>query len=151
MQYETLIPPSNIDFALQRRWYQYVGEDACDDVLVYLPRKQASWGFAEELEGYFAAAMMATYLDKAMVIVEQPPPEGKGKRGPSPITLIEEGGGAGTSWLDCPAETFLQSNSNKDGGDAEEERGQAVTEEDLPTGLSRLIQHPSWLSRGCPV
>ena len=127
-QFETLVRPSEIDFALQRRLR--VGEEKkCDDILLYLPRVSSSTSYAEqeqvirnELNDYFLAALLATSMGKAMVILE------------NPITRGSNNGNI--NWFECPVDTFSRSEQQN---------------RDFPTGLSRLIRHPHWLSRSCPV
>lgn len=118
VQFETLIPPSEIDFSIQRRlWLE--GDQSCDDILLYLPRASVKQGHATELNSYLLAALLATYMGKAMVILEAPPFET-------------------ANWFDCPLNSF-------------EKEAISQSNEVFPTGLSSLIQHPRWLSRGCRI
>jgi len=126
VQFETLIPPSEIDFAIQRR-LRVEEERNCDDILLYLPRTSAKQGQGVDLNGYLLAALLATYMGKAMVVLETP----------AAATNFEA-----VSWFDCPVDVF-----KKDAIHAKSK----LSKEDFPTGLSRLIQHPPWLSHGCPI
>jgi len=177
VQFETLIHPSEIDFAIHRR-LRVEEERNCDDILLYLPRttistsggggktRQLHGHGAFDLNGYLLAALLATYTGKAMVILESPMMEGGATSGTvgtagTAITPIEAGIVADDSnvanaanWFECPVDTFknnddttpafVQDMVNANPSSMEEK-------EDFPTGLSRVIQHPKWLSRGCPV
>merc|ERR1719203_477649 len=119
VQFETLIPPSKINFALQRRLL-IKDESNCDDILLFLPLSVPNKRHGAELNGYLLAALLATYMDKAMVVLEVPV-----------ASKLESG-----SWFECPLHVFENTTTH---------------EKDFPTGFSRLLQHPLWLSRGCPI
>ncbi|KAL7496956.1 hypothetical protein ACHAWT_008816 [Skeletonema menzelii] len=123
VNFETLVPPSEIDLLLQRRLPEIEEGHECDDILLYMPNQQlhADYGDDEHVSGvagqlnsYLMAVMLATYTSKAMVILE------------SKEDLVPGG-----SQFGCPSN--------------------ALEDEDVPKGLSRLIQHSEWLSRGCSV
>lgn len=150
-QYQTLIPPSNIDFSIPRRSRWVHGKDRhCDDVLLLLsPSTEATTNLTHgsyELRGYFLAAMMATYSEKAMVVLDAPLDTNAEKR----------------SWYDCEVtdDTVLKAAAAAPGeGTLLEGRGRRAKGRKVPQvdeqppggGLNRLIQHPQWLSHGCPV
>ncbi len=128
VNFETLVPPSEIDLLLQRRLPEIEEGHECDDILLYMPNQQlhnADDGDGDErvrgvegqLNSYLMAVMLATYTSKALVILE------------SKEDLVPGG-----SQFGCPSNTL------KD-----------IALEDIPKGLSRLIQHSEWLSRGCSV
>lgn len=128
IQFETLIPPSEIDFAIQRRLHTVQHEHSCDDILLFVPGTDFKHGYGAELNGYLRAAFVATYMDKAMVVLDPPP--------------VVVSRNVSDSWFDCPIGDLSKSAN---------ERSKAPPHEDVASGLSRLIQHPQWLSRGCPV
>ena len=74
VQFETLIPPSEIDFSSHHR-LQLVEEGNCDDILLYLPCSSDERNHALELYNYLLTALVATYMGKAMVILEAPEAE----------------------------------------------------------------------------
>ena len=121
VQYETLIPPSEIDFSIQRRLLDTKERD-CDDILLYLPRSTSDYPVQSstpydtmtELNHYLLASLLATYMGKAMVVIERPS-----------VNY--------TKWEDCL--------HNREDNGANHDS----------IGLSHLIQHPKWLSRKCPV
>ena len=107
---------------------------------------------------------MATYEDKAMVVLDAPPPPEDGKRKRK------------ESWYDCSMGDVARPAPREEGGDvfdpppltpSEKRRRNRKRrregggdpsppeEEDDPrsqrVGLNRLIQHPQWLSHDCPV
>jgi len=133
-QYQTLVPPSEIDFKLERRLFETPGYKQCGRILLYLPHDFARNGHGSQLNNYLLAAMLATYLDMAMVVLDAPE---------------EETNYANGSQFGCPVDGFQDpvEYANFQG----ENHKFLSMKPGFPTGLSRLIQHPTWLSRDCPV
>ncbi|KAL7554329.1 hypothetical protein ACHAWF_017769 [Thalassiosira exigua] len=76
-QFRSLVRPSEIDGSVSGRLPTHDEEDRrdsfCDDVLLYMPNTEAEKGHGSQLNGYILAAMiMATYMNKAMVLLEAP-------------------------------------------------------------------------------
>lgn len=138
VNFETLVQPSEIDLLLQRRLPAIEEGHECDDILLYMPSQQLQEdddidnvhanGVEGQLTSYLMAVMLATYTSKAMVILE------------SNEDLVPGG-----SQFGCPSNAFNE--AKKSAG--KEQRFD--TDEDVPKGLSRLIHHSEWLSRGCSV
>lgn len=63
-QYQTLVPPSEIDFKLERRLFETPGYKQCGRILLYLPHDFARNGHGSQLNNYLLAAMLATYLGR---------------------------------------------------------------------------------------
>ena len=74
VQFETLVSPSELDFTISRRlpWEQDDSPDKCDDILLLMPEYFARNGHGSQLNSYLLAAMMATFLGKAMLILDAP-------------------------------------------------------------------------------
>ena len=74
VQFETLVSPAELDFTISRRlpWEQDESPDKCDEILVLMPEYFARNGHGSQLNSYVLAAMMATYLGKAMLILDAP-------------------------------------------------------------------------------
>ena len=123
-QFETLLPPSEIDFSIDKRlpWTSDEDSDYCNDILLFMPYLLAIGGNGQgsQLNSYIMASLVATYLNKALVILEPPRDQNRFSQG---------------SQFGCPADPF-------------EEYGKTTR---FPDGLQRLIQHPHYLSRGCRV
>ena len=121
-QFETLLPPSEIDFTINKRlkWDQ---PDKCDDILMLMPYYKAQHGQGSQLNSYLLAALLATYLGKALVILEPPRAANKYPSG---------------SQFGCPADAF-------------EDTKYSHVKDNFPDGLLRLIKHPDWISHGCKV
>ncbi|KAL7483010.1 hypothetical protein ACHAW6_008654 [Cyclotella cf. meneghiniana] len=125
-QFETLLPPSEIDFTIDRRlpWSSSDEQDVdyCNDVLLFMPYLFAIGGNGQgsQLNSYLLASLVATFLNKALVILEPPRDFNRFHTG---------------SQFGCPANAYKEYGTTKR----------------FPDGLQRLIQHPHWLSRGCRV
>ena len=74
VQFETLVSPSELDFTISRRlpWEQDDSPEKCDDILLLMPEYFARNGHGSQLNSYLLAAMMATFLGKAMLILDAP-------------------------------------------------------------------------------
>lgn len=74
VQFETLVSPAELDFTISRRlpWEQDESPDKCDEILVLMPEYFARNGHGSQLNSYVLAAMMATYLGKAMLVLDAP-------------------------------------------------------------------------------
>ena len=133
-QYQTLVPPSEIDFKLERRLFETPGYKQCGRILLYLPHDFARNGHGSQLNNYLLASMLATYLNMAMVVLDAPE---------------EETNYANGSQFGCPVDGFQDpvEYANFQG----KNHKFLAMKPGFPTGLSRLIQHPTWLSRDCPV
>ena len=133
-QYQTLVPPSEIDFKLEGRLFETPGYKQCGRILLYLPHDFARNGHGSQLNNYLLAAMLATYLNMAMVVLDAPE---------------EETNYANGSQFGCPVDGFQDpvEYANFQG----KNHKFLSMKPGFPTGLSRLIQHPAWLSRECPV
>jgi len=104
---------------------------ACDRVLVFMPLPFGHNGHGSQLNSYLLAVMIATFSDRAMVVLE-----------PSPALNVFKS----NSQFGCPPEAW-ETRVVRTGG-APQKVG---WNKDFPSGLSRLIRHPVWLSRRCPV
>lgn len=121
-QFETLLPPSEIDFTIEKRltWNR---QDRCDDILMLMPYFKAQHGQGSQLNSYLMASLLATFLGKALVILEPPRVANKYLSG---------------SQFGCPIDAF-------------EDEEYTQVKANFPDGLLRLIKHPDWISHGCDV
>ncbi|KAL7540999.1 hypothetical protein ACHAWF_006835 [Thalassiosira exigua] len=122
-RFATLQPPDDVDPSVEERARSNDDPRRCARTLLYLPDKYAFNGQGSQINAYLWSSTAATYLDRAMVLVEPPPGS--------------EDGYAGGSQFGCPADAF-------------EEDG-TTTRGDFPRGFERMVRHPAWLSRGCGV
>ena len=80
-QFQALVKPSGIDISIHSRLPPYDENDKddtlCDDVLLFMPHTLAYEGHGRQLNSYLLAALIATHLNKAMVILETPQSEFK--------------------------------------------------------------------------
>lgn len=124
-QFETMLPPSEMDFSIDKRlpWTSDdEGTDYCTDILLFMPYLFAMGGNGQgsQMNSYLMASLVATYLNKALVILEPPRDHNRFSQG---------------SQFGCPTNPY-------------KEFGKTTR---FPDGLQRLIQHPHWISRGCRV
>ena len=149
VNFETLVPPSEIDLLLQRRLPEIEEGRECDDILLYMPHAASDNNegdgdtnhhgggiVAQQLNNYLMAVMLSTFTSKAMVLLE-------------PKEDLVPGG----SQFGCPSDAFdVQSNDNKGALDTDiADDKKRKTKQDFPKGLSLLIRHSDWLSRGCNI
>ncbi|KAL7545589.1 hypothetical protein ACHAWF_008939 [Thalassiosira exigua] len=143
-QFQTLVPPSEIDYTIKNRlpWEQRdrssrkpdAIDEKCGDILLFMPQMFARNGHGSQLNSYLLAAMLATFLGKAMVILEAPQKHSRYPNG---------------SQFGCPVDAFKNPEEflNFKGSD----HGQMEMRSDFPRGIDRLIVHPSWISRDCGI
>lgn len=97
--------------------------DVCSEIMLFLPGVDfANYGHGSQLNNYIAASMIATSMGLPMLLLEPPPKKQKFQKG---------------SQFGCPPVI------------ASLPKGADISR--FPSGLSRLIDHPSWLSRGCSI
>mmetsp|Transcript_22011 Transcript_22011/g.47850 ORF Transcript_22011/g.47850 Transcript_22011/m.47850 type:complete len:555 (-) Transcript_22011:88-1752(-) len=132
-QYSNLQASHDIDHSIENRARQNDDPDKCSRILLYLPDFFADHGHGSQINTYIMGVTTATYLNRAMVLVEPP---------------LEVNKYAGGSQFGCPIDAFHETMTK-----TSSLRGEANwhVREDFPLGFSRLIQHPAWLSNGCPV
>ncbi|KAL7469968.1 hypothetical protein ACHAXS_010216 [Conticribra weissflogii] len=95
----------------------------CREILLFLPGVDfANYGHGSQLNNYIAASMIATSMGLPMLLLEPPLKKQKFKKG---------------SQFGCPPVI------------ASLPKGADITK--FPSGLSRLIDHPRWLSHGCSI
>lgn len=99
-----------------------------------MPHTFARNGHGSQLNSYLLAAMLASFMGKAMVLLDAPQKYSKYPNG---------------SQFGCPIDAFKNAEEflkfkGKDHSELE-------IRPEFPMGLSRLIVHPKWISRDCPV
>jgi len=104
---------------------------ACEDILLFMPYPFAHNGHASQLNSFILASLVATYTNRAMVILEPP----------NQLNAFKS-----NSQFGCPPEAWM-TEVRRTGA----EPVKIGWNEDFPVGLTRLIRHPSWLSRGCSM
>lgn len=71
--FQSLVRPSDIDGSFFRRNPQSdAAPDTCDNVLIFLPYSFGHNGIASQLNNYLLAAMIATFTNRSMVVLEPP-------------------------------------------------------------------------------
>ncbi|KAL7457645.1 hypothetical protein ACHAWC_009207, partial [Mediolabrus comicus] len=150
VNFETLVPPSEIDLQIQQRIPLVQEGHECDDILLYMPNQADTNTLGGQLNSYLLAVMLATYTSKALVVLE------------SGEDMVPGG-----SQFGCPAggvdytskkkmergrnRQRQKNNQQQQQQQEEEESLSSSSKKDFPKGLSRLIQYPEWLSRKCNV
>ncbi|KAL7522679.1 hypothetical protein ACHAWX_007708 [Stephanocyclus meneghinianus] len=129
--YTTLQNTNYIDNRIERRAIEIASYYAhhtdafnqrCDKILIYMPDAFAFHGHASQINTYLMAVLLATYLNRPLLLLE-----------PSGEWNTYEGG----SQFGCPPDMFPENNQEPI--------------EELPNGFSRLIHHPVWLHNGCRI
>ncbi|KAL3789529.1 hypothetical protein HJC23_001337 [Cyclotella cryptica] len=119
---EFSISLSEIDDTVNER-VAWKNEDKCDNIILFMPYFFSGHGHGFQLNCYLMAAVVAAFLDKALVILEPPHSENRFDT---------------WSQFGCPADAF-------------EDESHEKLIEGFPEGLLRLIQIPQLISRGCGV
>lgn len=147
--FEYLLPPSELDLTVSRRLPLHTDvppddtitpdDGLCDDILLFMPDSFARNGHGSQLNSYLLASEVATYLNKSMVLLDAPQWVQKFKGG---------------SQFGCPKDSLVGGENHalmREQEEGEKLKGTKGWVENFPTGLERLIQHPEWLSRKCPI
>ena len=111
-------------------------EDKCSQILLYFDNEYADHGHGSQINTYLLSILLGTYLNRRIVLLSPP----------QHADTIYHGG----SPFGCPADAFTTSTD----ANYHNESSAATTPtflQDFPNGLSRLIDHPNWLSGGCPI
>jgi len=168
-QFTTLVPPSEIDYSIERRlpWNNNPqartnnnnhqkcsstsntppatdSNNKCDNILLFLPHSFARNGHGSQINSYLLTVMLATYMDKAMLVLDPPSKYSKYPNG---------------SQFGCPIDAFINPNEVllNSANTAEKKNinmdhhSKLEMKPNFPTGLSRLLIHPAWLSRNCEI
>ena len=148
-QFEYLLPPSELDLTVSRRLPSHTpvhpddhitpDDGLCDDILLFLPDSFSRNGHGSQLNSYILAAEIATYQNKAMVVLDAPQWVQKYKGG---------------SQFGCPKDALKGGENHvlmREQKEGERPKGSRGWVENFPQGLERLIRHPDWLSRNCPI
>lgn len=104
---------------------------ACEDILLFMPYPFAHNGHGSQLNSFILASLVATYTNRAMVILEPP----------NQLNVFKS-----NSQFGCPPEAWM-TEVRRTGA----EPVKVGWNEDFPVGMTRLIRDPSWLSRGCSM
>eukprot|EP01082_Thalassiosira_pseudonana_P000321 g3.t1 g3 contig1:9729-10572(-) len=97
--------------------------------MVYLPDQFAFHGHGSQINAYLLAVTSATYLNRPLLLVE-----------PS----NDQSSYASGSQFGCPVDAFEEIHS-------ESVEVNLKIKKDFVGGFSRLIDHPSWLTKNCKV
>ncbi|KAL7466475.1 hypothetical protein ACHAXS_006772 [Conticribra weissflogii] len=130
--YSTL--QAGIDPSVERRAKQSVadsvpGEGSCSEMVAYLPGPFAFHGHGSQINTYIMGIMTTTFMGLPMLLLEPP---------------LDKQPYPGGSQFGCPTDAFRESSSGSGQPNWEVKEG-------FPMGLSRLIDHPAWLSHGCAL
>ncbi|KAL7488010.1 hypothetical protein ACHAW6_013603 [Cyclotella cf. meneghiniana] len=129
--YTTLQNTNYIDNRIERRAIEIASYYAhhtdafnqrCEKILIYMPDAFAFHGHASQINTYLMAVLLATYLNRPLLLLE-----------PSGEWNTYEGG----SQFGCPPDMFSENNQEQI--------------DEFPNGFSRLIHHPVWLHNGCRI
>eukprot|EP00984_Skeletonema_dohrnii_P020201 scaffold9776_cov94-Skeletonema_dohrnii-CCMP3373.AAC.1 len=110
-------------------------DDKCTNLFLYLPDPPhfSAHGHGSQINAYILAMLDGTYLNRNVLLVEPP----------NDVSTF-----AGASQFGCPVDAFEDIHMKSPASSAPENW---QIKENFPGGLSRLINHPTWLSGGCPM
>ncbi len=134
VKYSTLQDEVDIDLSIEARAKAEADDDKCSSIFLYLPDKQrfGNHGHGSQLNNYIVAALVGTYLDRNVLLLDPPNDESR-----------FDGG----SQFGCPVDAFEPIHLTSPAPTSEGQR----FKQNFPGGLSRLVDHPTWLSGGCPI
>jgi hypothetical protein len=113
-------------------------EDKCSQILLYFDNEYADHGHGSQINTYILSILLGTYLNRRVVLLSPP----------KHTDTIYHGG----SPFGCPADAFTTSTDTNYYFNVSSTATTTPTfHQDFPNGLSRLIDHPNWLSGGCPI
>ena len=146
----TNLQSSIIDTSIEYNAQNNDDTNKCNRLFIYLPDSFAKHGHGSQINTYIMSITVATYLNRALILLEPPISEGNQYAGGSqfgcPIDAFHEAMGVQTS---------LRGTSAR-GDDADVSSSTGINaswsiRDDFPLGFSRLVHHPAWLSHGCSV
>ncbi|KAL3799660.1 hypothetical protein ACHAW5_004309 [Stephanodiscus triporus] len=127
------------------------GEGPCSRVFLYLPEFFADHGHGSQVQLYVMSSTISTYMDRAMIVLDPPLLSGIDDD-------VLDSDDTGGSQFGCPIDAIRGDSRMRSAavpGAATSSSSSSPRRrdmrEDFPTGFSRLIHHPAWLSRGCDV
>lgn len=115
-------------------------EDKCSQILLYFDNEYADHGHGSQINTYILSILLGTYLNRRVVLLSPPQHTDTMYHGGSPFG--------------CPADAFTTSTDTNyyfNESSANTATTTPTFQQDFPNGLSRLIDHPNWLSGGCPI
>jgi hypothetical protein len=128
-KFSTLQETSIIDASIERQAKELSNADDCSNLMVYLPDQFAVNGHGSQINAYILAVTSATYLNRPLLLVEPP---------------FNQSSYASGSQFGCPVDAFEEVHS-------ESVEVNLKIKNDFVGGFSRLIDHPSWLTKNCKV
>lgn len=138
LQSKSDIDPS-IESQAQAQAANHMDPNLCSRIFLYLPDDYGEHGHGSQINTYILAILTAAYQNRALVLLEPP------------MALNAYPGG---SQFGCPVDAFreaMYSTHNNQQQHPSMSSPVWTLRNDFPLGLSRLIQHPTWLSHGCDL
>eukprot|EP00984_Skeletonema_dohrnii_P024438 scaffold13551_cov107-Skeletonema_dohrnii-CCMP3373.AAC.2 len=134
-KYSTLQDVNDIDPSIELRAKAEANDDKCTNLFLYLPgiTGVATHGHGSQINAYILAMLDGTYLNRNVLLVEPP----------NDVSTF-----AGASQFGCPVDAFEDIHMKSPASSAPENW---QIKENFPGGLSRRINHPTWLSGGCSM
>lgn len=134
--YQALMWPTAIDGSMFKKqkpedFIESSSSSPCDSIFLFMPQPFAHNGHGSQLNNFLLASLVATFTDRAMVLLDPP----------NELNPFKS-----NSQFGCPIEAWRTEMRRKGG-----EPVKVGWNEDFPVGLTRLVRHPAWLSKGCSV
>uniref|UniRef100_A0A7S2KVQ3 Uncharacterized protein n=1 Tax=Skeletonema marinoi TaxID=267567 RepID=A0A7S2KVQ3_9STRA len=137
-KYSTLQDVNDIDPSIESRAKAEASDDKCSNMFLYLPDAQhfSEHGHGSQINTYIVSVLIGTYLNRKVLLVEPP----------NDMSTY-----AGASQFGCPVDAFEAIHMKSPASSSSTASNSWQIKENFPGGLSRLIDHPTWLSGGCPI
>mmetsp|Transcript_21855 Transcript_21855/g.34287 ORF Transcript_21855/g.34287 Transcript_21855/m.34287 type:complete len:548 (+) Transcript_21855:104-1747(+) len=139
--YSTLQDVNDIDPSIEQRAVANANDDKCRNLFLFLPDPQhfSSHGHGSQLNTYIMSTLIGTYLNRNVLLLEPP----------NELSTF-----AGGSQFGCPVDAFEEIHMTSPAASSSSSSSPSDSwkiKENFPGGFSRLIDHQTWLSGGCPI
>jgi len=139
--YSTLQDVNDIDKSIERKAKAKASDNKCNNMFLFLPDPQhfSSHGHGSQINTYIMSVLVGTYLNRNVLLVEPP----------NQVSQF-----AGGSQFGCPVDAFEEIHMTSPSDPSSSSTAASDSwqiKPDFPGGFSRLIDHQTWLSGGCPI
>lgn len=139
--FSTLQDVDDIDPSIEQKAIANADDDKCKNLFLYLPDPQhfSYHGHGSQLNTYIMSTLIGTYLNRNVLLLEPP----------NEVSTF-----AGGSQFGCPVDAFEEIHMTSPAASSSSSSAASDSwqiKDNFPGGFSRLIDHQTWLTGGCPI